>query len=307
VATATGAACAYLLLRVRRPAAATEPAESPAGASTGAAEIAHKGHFPGPILVVSPHLDDGVLSCGGLLTALAADCPVTVATLFTEVPPGPISLSARMYLRGCSARDARTLYRLRREEDREVLAELGAQAVHLGLVEALFRRPEPTTPARTRAARWLPELALTYPTYRYHITAGTPARRDEQVARRAADEIATLVARHRPGTVLVPLGVGGHVDHVIARSIGERWPDLVVYYADFPYAARSSADDAFTRDHTLVPIEWHDGIAEKERLIRGYRSQFPSLFPDGTVPRLPERYLVPARRREGAGAEEPVT
>ena len=329
VATATGVGCAYLLLRVRRPAAnAGEAADPPAPSPTEkpdtavVAEAAHKGHFPGPILVVSPHLDDGVLSCGALLAALAPEHRVTVATLFTEAPPGPISLSARRYLFGCGARSAEALYRLRREEDQEVLAALGADAVHLGMVEALFRRPEQTTPGRTLtartsearklgaralAARWLPEVALTYPTYRYHVTAGVPAPRDEPVVRRVADEISALVASLRPATVLVPLGVGGHVDHVIARSIGERLPHLVVYYADFPYVTRSPADDTFTRDHDLMPIEWHEGVAAKERLIRGYRSQLPSLFPGGRIPPLPERYFVPAQRRAGAVAGEPVS
>ena len=42
-----------------------------------------------PILFVSPHLDDAVLSCGALLEAAAGHCPVTVATVFTtaDVPP----------------------------------------------------------------------------------------------------------------------------------------------------------------------------------------------------------------------------
>ena len=37
-----------------------------------------------PLIVLSPHLDDAVLSCGALLIYAARRTPVTVVTLFTE-------------------------------------------------------------------------------------------------------------------------------------------------------------------------------------------------------------------------------
>jgi O-antigen/teichoic acid export membrane protein/LmbE family N-acetylglucosaminyl deacetylase len=259
--------------------------------------------LPGPYLFVSPHLDDCVLSCGALLAALGPRHQVTVATLFTAAAPGPVSLSARRYLRQCRAQDAEALYQLRRDEDRDIMAELGVEAVHLGMVEALFRRQEHVTPARMLAGRCLPELVLTYPTYRHHVTAGVPSRHDEPISRRAADEIMGLVASRRPGTVLLPLGLGAHVDHLIARSVGERCPELAVYYADFPYSTRYAADGAFVLEHGLVPIDLHEGVAEKPRLIRGYRSQFQSLFPE-TVPTVAERYFVPVPRWRAAAGEK---
>jgi len=261
-----------------------------AGASLGAGAGVP---FPGPYLVVSPHLDDGVLSCGALMSALPPG-DVVVATLFTAVEPGPLSLSARTYLRQCGADDPAALYRVRREEDHAVLARLGAEVVHLGLTEALFR-PHPSR-ARARAGRWLPDLALTYPTFRFHVSGGALSRHDEPVVHRAAAEVLALVERHRPGSVLLPLGVGGHVDHLVAREVGRWLPELAVYYADFPYSIRDEPDELFTRRHGLMPVDWHAGVAAKTALIRGYRSQFPSLFADGTVPARAERYFVPARR-----------
>jgi O-antigen/teichoic acid export membrane protein/LmbE family N-acetylglucosaminyl deacetylase len=316
-AAAVGAACGYVLLRVRRPAgppAAPQPLSSPAPVSPGspllspaptagapgslppppaAGRVATSVPFPGPYLFVSPHLDDGVLSCGALMSALPPG-EVVVATLFTSADPGPLSLSARTYLRQCEASDPGSLYQARRREDRDVLARLGAEVVHLGLTEALFR-PHPS-PARARAGRWLPDLALTYPTFRFHIASGALSRHDEPVIHRAAAEILALVERHRPRTVLLPLGVGGHVDHLVAREIGRWLPELAVYYADFPYSLRDAPDELFTRRHGLTPIDWHAGVVAKTGLIRGYRSQFPSLFPDGSVPARPERYFVPSRR-----------
>lgn len=290
-AAVAGGGCGWMLLRARGPATGTAPVpEAPSGPAPS---------FRGPYLVVSPHLDDGVLSCGALLTALRDTHQVTVATVFTEAAPPPYSLSARRYLRQCGADDAGELYRRRREEDRAVLAGIGAEAVHLGLTEALFRRPDRLTRARRLAGRWLPELALTYPTYRFHIVAGRPAPADRAVARRVAREIMALVAARRPGTVFLPMGFGGHADHLITREVGARLAGLAVYYADFPYAARETPDGAFAREHGLVAVERRAGLAAKQELIRGYRSQFRSLFPDGSVPSLPERYFVPVGHLRG--------
>lgn len=291
--TVAGAGCGYALLRGRRPAGT---------AGDDLAPTVLAASLPGPYLFVSPHLDDCVLSCGALLTALRGTHQVTVVTLFTAAAPGPVSLSARRYLRQCGARDAETLYRLRRDEDRAVLGRLGVEVVHLGLTEALFRRPQGMTRARRLASRCLPELGLTYPTYRCHVVAGKPARSDEAVVRRAGDEITALVASRRPATVFLPIGLGGHVDHVIARSVGKRFPSLAVYYADFPYSARHATDQQFIHRHNLVPTELREGLGDKQRLIRGYRSQFLPLFPNGTVPSIPERYFVPMRGQDDEAA-----
>jgi O-antigen/teichoic acid export membrane protein/LmbE family N-acetylglucosaminyl deacetylase len=349
VTAAVGAACGYVLLRVRRPAAppapspappssaapssaprssapsfsapslfapsssaspssaspssaprwpagiprSPVPSRSPVAPARGAVRAATSVPFPGPYLFVSPHLDDCVLSCGALMSALPPG-DVVVVTLFTAADPGPLSLSARTYLRQCEADDPSSLYQVRRHEDRDVLARLGAEAVHLGLTEALFRR-HPSA-LRARAGRWLPDLALTYPTFRFHVAAGALSQHDEPLVHRAAAEIVALVEHHRPRTVLLPLGIGGHVDHLVTREIGRWLPDLAVYYADFPYSMRDAPDELFTRRLGLTPIDWHAGVAAKTGLIRGYRSQFPSLFPDGTVPARPERYFVPSRR-----------
>ena len=60
----------------------------------------------GPLVVLSPHLDDAALSCGAMMIHACQTIPVTVATLFTEAGPPPYTLSARRYLHQVGARDA---------------------------------------------------------------------------------------------------------------------------------------------------------------------------------------------------------
>jgi len=300
--TAAGIGCGYVLLRargsVRTPTAprVTSPATARATGRPRVRMPAVAEIFPGPHLFVSPHLDDGVLSCGALIADLRPEHEITVATVFSAAAPGRISLSARQYLRQCRSTDAQGLYRLRQAEDQEILTRLGVDLVHLGAVDALFRRRRHTTRLGAFAGRHLPELGLVYPTYRYHVIRATPSRRDDELVRQITDEVMALVAARRPRTVFLPLGLGGHVDHMIVRSVGRACPDLAVYYADFPYSTRHAEDGAFARTHDLVAVEWLRGLENKTELIKEYRSQWPSLFPTGVVPALPERYFVPSWR-----------
>lgn len=250
-----------------------------------------------PLIVLSPHLDDAALSCGALLIHACGRTRVTVVTLFTEAPPPPYTLSARRYLHQVGAADARTLYRQRRAEDRAVLEPMGITCVHAGLTEAQFRlRPHPV--ARSRWARLLPELAHIYPVYRLNIISGRIAAADAHTL----DEAGRLIRRlagSGPGLALAPLGVGGHVDHVLVRTAAEGIGTGVVYYSDFPYNQRHPADPAFIRRNGLVEARWSRRLDAKAELVRAYRTQAHALFPGGRIPLVPEVFFLPGSLASG--------
>jgi LmbE family N-acetylglucosaminyl deacetylase len=251
---------------------------------------------PGPYLILSPHLDDAALSCGALLARLAPARDVTVFTLFTEASVRS-TLSARAYVRQCGYFRAAALYEARRTEDLLSLQALGVDCVHAGFVDALFR----LKPRVSSFARWagylVPELVTTYPTYRRHVSSGVVSPRDAQIV----DEIRaaiSLIMKHTEPTVIAPLGVGRHVDHVLARGVAESiGAAAVVYYADLPYALHVEPDSAFIKRHDLVRVSVGDSQRAKPELVAGYRSQVSALF-DGSIPELPECYFVSTNRIE---------
>jgi LmbE family N-acetylglucosaminyl deacetylase len=242
-----------------------------------------------PILVLSAHLDDAILSCGGLLTAVAERCPLTVATVFTAAAPPPHTHAARSFLRQCSASDAATLFADRRTEDHKVLGDLGARLLHLGATDALFRVRSTGLGPLGRA---LPELVHRYPTYRFDIAKGRVSRGDRRLTTDLTREVTRLVDESGARLVLAPVGVGRHVDHLITRATGTgQWVD-VVYYSDFPYDRTGAPDLTFLDRHGLEPWSW-EHTDSKESLIRGYRSQVDALFPGGRIPLGPETYFEP--------------
>lgn len=239
-----------------------------------------------PILVLSAHLDDAVLSCGALLSALVERCPVTVVTLFTAAGPPPHTHAARSYLRQCAVPDAEGLYAARQAEDGEVLDGLGAAWRHLGVTDALFRARR--CPAGLdRLGRWVPELVHRYPTYRYDIAKGRVARADRALPRALADQLAAIDA----AVVLAPIGVGAHVDHLITRRTAELLGRPVVRYSDFPYDLRATVDRDYVVRHGLKQWSWDAELTVKQKLIRGYGTQVEALFPGGEIPLRPETYF----------------
>lgn len=245
------------------------------------------------LVVLSPHLDDAILSCGAMLNHVRKHTPVTVVTFFTEAGAPPYTLSARAYLHQVGAHDADSIYLARRAEDQAVLGSITISYLHAGFREALFRRRgRPLLHRVPWAGRLVPELFNVYPTYRLHIIRGRPSRHDAGTLRSMTDLIDEL-SRQSSTLFLAPLAIGGHVDHVLVRTAAESTAAQVAYYSDFPYNLRSRADPYFVERNALVPVTWECDLAAKPALIRGYRTQVDSLFPAGEIPLVPEVYLVP--------------
>jgi len=88
----------------------------------------------GKVVVVSPHLDDAVLSCGELIGA----CPGTrVLTVFAGMPPDPAMLTEWDRVSGFDS--AAAAIGARREEDRRALALLDAVPSWLEFCDSQYR------------------------------------------------------------------------------------------------------------------------------------------------------------------------
>ena len=109
-----------------------------------------------PIVVLSPHLDDAVLSCWSIL---ADDRDVAVVTVFAGVPAEGAEPAAWDLITG--AREPRRRLEERRAEDREALALAGRRPVHLAYVESQYRSNDPSIDElATAIAEHVPDGAI---------------------------------------------------------------------------------------------------------------------------------------------------
>ncbi len=138
------------------------------------------------LVVLSPHLDDAALSLGGtLLRAAHAPAHAQVWTFYTAGPPvGELPPKQRVF----------GDYAARAVEDVRALAILEAEPRHLGLWERIWREPQ---------VRGLHKV--------FRAPDGLGGFSELPRVRRIVE---TLLVDRPDATVLAPLGIGGHVDHL---------------------------------------------------------------------------------------------
>jgi len=245
-------------------------------------------------LYLSPHLDDVVLSCGGTIHRCAArGARSTVVTIFAGSPgdDGLTAFARELKERWGGAGDP---VGVRRQEDLEATRAVGADAVHLDLLDCVYR-----TGARSGA--------VLYPTVE-HIF-GDVHPEEASLYRVVLDALEPVLVAHPAAAIYAPLGVGHHVDHLITlqaalalRRAGRR----VLCYEDYPYAvqpeevARALALQAPDADGWVRQVEELDAedLRAKADAVAAYRSQISTFWPDDATMR---RELAAYARTVGGG------
>lgn len=230
-------------------------------------------------LFVAPHLDDVALSCGGLVARLARAGGrngerALIATACTADAPAGAALSDAARHEHAQWRLGDQPYAARREEDVQACAALGAEAVHLGLLDAIYRAGADGAPLYTR-----------------NFMDGVAHPEDLGVFLDALKaQLQPLVAGAR--WVYAPLTLGGHVDHILVRRAIEALtpPSALRYYEDYPYAEKAGdierAPQAAGLRWERVALAPADADARIDAVAR-YTSQLPILFGSAAV--MPER------------------
>ncbi|HEY7070959.1 MAG TPA: PIG-L family deacetylase [Acidimicrobiales bacterium] len=226
------------------------------------------------LVVVSPHLDDAVLSAGGIIAATARrGGRVRVVTVF-DGAPAVIGPDARAFHEACGLGD--DAMDVRRGEDDRALATLGASPERLGLREALYRTGTRGQPVYAGEPDIFCADPGREPAIVGQVAEALACALDGEDSEDGEDEL-----------VLVPVGVGGHVDHVIVRRAAER--DLRAgdrawgYYEELPYLlfdrCKGWEDQLGTGRSTVVPLGAPDRRA-KLAAAAEYRSQHRILWID---------------------------
>lgn len=210
---------------------------------------------------LSPHLDDVVLSAGGLVwTQRAAGVAVEVWTICAgDVPAGPLSPFAQsLHERWGTGRDA---VARRRAEDESACRELGALPVHLDIPDCIYRRADSGEPLYPQGGDIFGNL---HP--------------GEQAL---VEHLATLLMSRLPAdaVLVVPLALGGHVDHRLTRAAAERLGRPLWYYADYPYVLWLREDFSVGLSVQVFSLS-HEAVVAWQNAVAAYRSQISTFWED---------------------------
>lgn len=289
----------------------------------------------GPVLVLSPHLDDAIFSAD----ALIASAPCEVWTVFAGEPKPPVSTG---WDASCGFRDSDETMAARRAEDEAAFAGTGASIRHLPLLDGPYTDPERRRADLTGFAAELGAWVASHPGATVVAPAGAGARVKpalwERLRRRptpaappqpasatpsptpsasgGGNPLKALVRRlmhadyrRRRGQALRK-GLAVNPDHVAVRDtvldVARGRDVTVVLYEDLPYlwaepADAEVADVAAARGLAAEPTALTVDVGAKFHRCRAYASQVDVMDPEhrrlSTPGHLPstERYWILTR------------
>lgn len=172
-------------------------------------------------IYLSPHLDDAIFSCGGIIAAhVEKGEEVEVWTLCAGGPPkGPLTKFAEhlhnLYGYGSDPIGGRIA------EDISACSLLGIKHRHFPFLEAIYR-------GKSGKGSFL------YPSPTSIFNKPRPEDRQFH------ENVRQALCKHiNPACrLIVPMGIGRHVDHLLVRLAAEKTGNHLLYYEDFPYAAK---------------------------------------------------------------------
>ena len=213
-------------------------------------------------IYISPHFDDAVLSCGGLIWDQAhKGTPVEIWTICAgDAQPGPLSPLAMACHQQWGLASPEEVLAARRTENQEAAALVGAETVNFSIPDCIYRRA--------------PTGELLYPEEVFAPIHPIDRKLDAEIAVALETE---LLPDDR---IISPLAIGGHIDHILARRAAEQLGRPLWYYADIPYLLNRNellAPATAGLDETTLKVTKR-GLAGWQTGISSYQSQLLMLF-----------------------------
>lgn len=230
---------------------------------------------------VSPHLDDAILSASFLIKKLKdANIKIQVITVFTKGSSSPYSPQAEEFIKLSGFKDSYSLFKTFGYENATAMKNLDVKYKHLNFVDAAFRKNKFGKNIYTNSSEQF---------------AGVISEEDELLVSQISNEISKYINSQHNSVFIVPLGVGGHVDHIIARKAIEALNQPIIYWEDYPYNQSNRNIKSFFKKNKNFKLSFkltNENLNVKKTAIESFKSQMNVLFPKGLISNLDEKYYT---------------
>ncbi len=221
------------------------------------------------VLFLSPHYDDAIYSCGATIYDLVQQGhEVEILTLMAGIPSLPLPDTPVLKDNHQRWQAGENPVTARREEDKVALDIVGATSRYLDLPDCIYRVANDTPLYATEESLWK------------NIHPDDPAPRLLESLRIEDVDI-----------VFAPLGVGEHVDHLIARDYGWQLAQNgifpVQFYVEYPYLRDKLsvrvAYEAFPAELATMNRQVSEiAMQHKIKAMAAYTSQIKSFWRDAS-------------------------
>ena len=207
------------------------------------------------IVILSPHLDDAVLSLGSHIAKWKNEGKkIRIITVFTKfINNKNIPDYSKDYIKRSGFDSVKKFEMARNKEDSVVMKGLGVVYEHWDFIDAGFRGVYKTKET---------------------LLSGNINKKDKNMLNNIEKKVSELKA----DLLMVPFGVGGHVDHVILKEAVSKI-SCKNYYLEEPYLWQNfNFLKHIWRIIKAESVIWNGN--DKEKLLRSYASQYNLLVKD---------------------------
>jgi len=221
-------------------------------------------------IFISPHFDDVALSCGGLVWDLARQGHIVeVWTIMGGFPADENYSEFAQQNHLTWGMSGEAAIRMRRAEDHAACEILGAQHQHFDWPDVIYRHDPDSGDAMVHNN----EELFGKPPEPWLVEAVSAMLKDK------VPENANLV---------LPIGLGGHIDHRTVVRAGERCKKEKRYYADYPYILNDFTNPVINEGKYRKIQYCLDKAALDawQRSVLSYTSQLSTFWRNDTESRL---------------------
>lgn len=220
-------------------------------------------------IFLSPHFDDAALSVGGLIWTLCQqNQTVDIWTIMAGFPESSAFSSFAAQNHAAWGKSGEEAIRMRREEDIAACRRLGADHQHYHWPDAIYRRDQDNQPIIKDD----------------HDLFHQPPEHETVQA------ITSLLENAVPqnANLIIPLGLGSHIDHLAVHRAAIHHKNLTAFYADYPYILNAYHDPRITSGelikipHALPP----KALQAWQEAVLCYQSQLSGFWRDKVEARL---------------------
>jgi LmbE family N-acetylglucosaminyl deacetylase len=212
-------------------------------------------------IYISPHLDDAVLSAGGLIyEQTRAGMDVEIWTFMCGYPSDEeLSPFAQVLHHEWGISTAAEVVTARRAEDVHAARIVGAKTVHFDYLDCIYRRG--------KNGEWL-----------YSDVFVPPHQDEQELPARIAETISLYLKAD--DMLVCQLALGPHLDHVTVRRAVELLKRPVLYDVDIPYLFNFPEELSWLTAGMVASVHpvSEAGLAIWQDAITAYISQIGTLF-----------------------------
>lgn len=202
------------------------------------------------VYILSPHLDDAVLSLGEhIINWKKQGKKIVVITVFTKFRTKKnIPEYSLNYIKQSGFESVRDFENFRVKEDIRAMRAMKVEYEHWGFIDAGFRSVYPT---------------------RNKLLSGKINKIDNQLVKKINNKINKITA----DLILLPFGVGKHVDHMIIKKAGQNLEKNILYYLESPYLWEK-LNYFKNLKKIFKKVSFKKGTEKKDLLLKKYLSQY---------------------------------